>query len=104
MCIAGDCSKVLVGTLGCDIFELAAVELYPNSESEEGGDEDDVIPADTTDDAGVGIGNGSFTLKSGVGRVLNGGRPLACGHCVGQCDAGATAELRDVDVSAQGVR
>lgn len=39
---------------------------------------------------------------SGIGRVLNGGQPLACGHCQGDA-TGADGELRSVDVSPQGV-
>lgn len=39
---------------------------------------------------------------SGIGRVLNGGQPLACGHCKGETD-GAGGELKGIDVSPQGV-
>lgn len=39
---------------------------------------------------------------SGIGRVLNRGQPLVCGHCTGQTE-GARNELRGVDVSPQGV-
>lgn len=39
---------------------------------------------------------------SGIGRVLNGGQPLACGHCRGET-AGAEGELKGIDVSSQGV-
>lgn len=40
---------------------------------------------------------------SGIGRVLNGGLPLACGHCKGETE-GVGGELTNVDVSPQGVR
>lgn len=39
---------------------------------------------------------------SGIGRVLNGGLPLACGHCKGETK-GVEGELNSVDVSPQGV-
>lgn len=39
---------------------------------------------------------------SGIGRVLNGGQQLACGHCRGDTE-GLNGELRGVDVSPQGV-
>lgn len=39
---------------------------------------------------------------SGIGRVLNGGLPLACGHCKGETK-GVGGELNSVDISPQGV-
>ena len=40
---------------------------------------------------------------SGIGRVLNGGLPLACGHCRGETKE-AKGELKCADVSPNGVR
>lgn len=40
---------------------------------------------------------------SNIGRVLNDGQPLVCGHC-GRVEKGGDGQLRGVDVSPQGVR
>lgn len=105
VCLAADGTKVLVGTLGSEIFELAAVEKPNNSEEEdvEGGEE--TAPADTLGgDADDGNQTAGSLKRSGIGRVLNGGVPLACGHCDWQTSGGSHAQLRGMDVSIQGVR
>ena len=64
----------------------------------EGGEED--VQAEAADTEG---GEKSRAKPSGIGRVLNGGQPLVCGHCVRQ-EKGVDGQLRAVDVSPQGVR
>lgn len=53
-------------------------------------------------DAAEGEESVARVKPSGIGRVLNGGQPLACGHCKRE-SAGVDGELRNVDVSPQGV-
>lgn len=42
VCLSSDCTRVLVGTLGSDIFELAAVEKPKDAEGDEDAEEDQV--------------------------------------------------------------
>lgn len=41
VCLSADGTKVLVGTLGSDILELAAVEKQKNAEGEDEGEEEE---------------------------------------------------------------
>ncbi|CAM9694400.1 unnamed protein product, partial [Ectocarpus sp. 12 AP-2014] len=75
ICLSSDGTKVLVGTLGSDILELATVEK-PSGGAD--GEEEEEPPADAED------GALPMAKPSGIGRVLNGGQPLACGHCKGE--------------------
>lgn len=51
-----------------------------------------------------GEGEDAAVKSSGIGRVLNDGKPLASGHCQGMLgQEGIDGELRSVDVSPQGV-
>lgn len=107
--ISTDGSKVLVGTLGSDIFELAAIEDSSNVDGgglepdQEGGAVDSAESTDGPDHEARG-GNAALKL-SGVGRVLKGGLPIASGHCLGQSPTGTggQAQVLAMDVSAQGV-
>lgn len=68
-----------------------------------GGEGEEEEPVAAND--GEGPGDAAVRMKSsGIGRVLNDGKPLACGHCAGHFHKGGVGgELRSVDVSPQGV-
>ncbi|CAM9415834.1 unnamed protein product, partial [Ectocarpus fasciculatus] len=95
ICLSSDGTKVLVGTLGSDILELATVEKPSGGDD---GEEEEEPPADAEDGEEGAVPKAK---PSGIGRVLNGGQPLACGHCKGET-AGAGGELKAIDVSPQG--
>lgn len=87
--LSGDGGRALVGTLGCDLLEMTTIALpkIANDEQED---------AEVAVDEGAGAADPAFRASApAVGRVLNGGVPVACGHCQGQ--------LRAMDVSSQGV-
>lgn len=69
------------------------------------GFEDEEEPGANEEEEGEGAdGANARTKPSGIGRVLNDGKPLACGHCEGELGhGGIEGELRSVDVSSQGV-
>ncbi|CAM9609602.1 unnamed protein product [Scytosiphon promiscuus] len=95
VCLSSDGTKVLVGTLGSDILELATVEKPKGEDGEDEGEE-------AIDEAEEGEeGAEPKAKRSGIGRVLNGGQPLVCGHCKGEAK-GVNGELNSVDVSPQG--
>ncbi|CAM9399079.1 unnamed protein product [Ascophyllum nodosum] len=96
VCLSSDGVKVLVGTLGSDILELAAVEKQKGAAGED--DEEEEEQEEEQEEA---RGEKSRAKPSGIGRVLNGGQPLVCGHCVRQ-EKGVDGQLRAVDVSPQG--
>ncbi|CAM9107723.1 unnamed protein product, partial [Hapterophycus canaliculatus] len=96
VCLSSDGTKVLVGTLGSDILELATVEKTKGEDGEDDGEE---APADDAEEGEEGAV--AKATRSGIGRVLNGGQPLVCGHCKGETK-GVDGELNSVDVSPQG--
>lgn len=60
------------------------------------------VPPDVDAEDGEEGATAPKAKSSGIGRILNGGQPLACGHCTGQA-TGVDGELKGVDVSPQGV-